>query len=87
MQNFQTITADTLALVTSGDQAGAKARATDLETAWDDAEPALSAANCQTWTYVDQQIDPVLSSVRAGSPDPVVEKTSIQDLLTTLAGR
>ncbi|PPF71655.1 hypothetical protein C5C36_09790 [Rathayibacter sp. AY1G1] len=87
VQNFQTITADTLALVTSGDQAGAKARATDLETAWDDAEPALSAANCQTWTYVDQQIDPVLSSVRAGSPDPVVEKTSIQDLLTTLAGR
>lgn len=87
VQNFQTITADILALVTSNDQTGAKARATDLETAWDDAEPALSAANCQTWTYVDQQIDPVLSSVRAGSPDPVVEKTSIEDLLTTLAGR
>ncbi|MBF4461386.1 hypothetical protein ITJ46_02375 [Rathayibacter sp. VKM Ac-2878] len=86
VQNFQTITSDTLALVTSGDQAGAKARATDLETAWDDAEPALSAANCQTWTYVDQQIDPVLSSVRAGSSDPAAETKSIQELLTTLTG-
>ncbi|AZZ51951.1 hypothetical protein [Rathayibacter festucae] len=87
VQNFQTITADTLTLVTSGDQAGARARATDLETAWDDAEPALSGANCQTWTYVDQQIDPVLSSVRSGSPDPAAEKTSIQDLLITLTGK
>ncbi|MCJ1700454.1 hypothetical protein MT356_12065 [Rathayibacter festucae] len=87
VQNFQTITADTLALVTSGDQAAARARATDLETAWDDAEPALSAANCRTWTYVDQQIDPVLASVRAGTPDPAAEKTSIGDLLTTLTGK
>ncbi|MCJ1696923.1 hypothetical protein MT349_14155 [Rathayibacter caricis] len=87
VQNFQTITADILALVTSNDQTGAKARATDLETAWDDAEPALSAANCQTWTYVDQQIDPVLSSVRAGTPDPAVEKSSVQALLATLSGK
>ncbi|ROS30101.1 putative membrane-anchored protein [Rathayibacter sp. PhB127] len=87
VQNFQTITSDTLTLVTSGDRAGARARATDLETAWDDAEPALSGANCQTWTYVDQQIDPVLSSVRAGTPDPAAEKTSIQELLTTLTGK
>ncbi|QHC58669.1 hypothetical protein [Rathayibacter sp. VKM Ac-2760] len=87
VQDFRTITSDTLALVTNGDQTAAKARATDLETAWDDAEPALSAANCQTWTYVDQQIDPVLSSVRAGSPDRAAETSSIQQLLATLGGK
>lgn len=77
VQNFKAITSDTLAFITANDQTAAKARVTDLETAWDDAQPALSAANCRTWTYVDQQIDPVLTAVRAGSPDLAAETTSI----------
>lgn len=47
--SFRTITDDTLALVQQGDQAGAKHRVTDLETAWDDAQDALGAADCQAW--------------------------------------
>lgn len=86
VSDFRSITGDVLALVTSGDQAAAKTRITDLETAWDDAQPALNTADCAAWSFVDQQIDPVLSSVRAGSPDPVAEKANLDALLRTLGG-
>lgn len=84
LTDFRTITSDTLALVQSGDTAGAAARATDLETAWDDNADALTAADCQAWTFIDKQIDPVLSSVRSNNPDPTTEKKALDELLTTL---
>ncbi|MBG6226530.1 putative membrane-anchored protein [Arthrobacter sp. CAN_A2] len=84
LAEFRAITTDTLDLVTSGDQAGAAGRATDLETAWDNSQDALFAADCQAWTFIDGQIDPVLSSVRAGTPDPAAEQEALQTLLTTL---
>lgn len=83
--DYKTIVDDTLALVKSGDQAGAAARITDLETAWDQDQASLQPADCQAWTYVDQQIDPVLSAVRASSPDPAREEAAMNDLLKTLA--
>ncbi len=70
----------------AGDQAGAKTRVTDLETAWDDAQEALDAADCQAWTFVAQQIDPVLSAVRAGNPDAAKEEQAINQLLATIQG-
>ncbi|MCS5716167.1 hypothetical protein NVV95_16595 [Herbiconiux sp. CPCC 205716] len=84
MNDFRTITTDILALVQSGDQAGASARATDLETAWDDRQDTLNAADCGAWTFIDQQIDPVLSSVRSPSPDAATEQRALQALLMTL---
>ena len=75
-----------LAATQQGDQPGASARVTDLETAWDDAQDALNAADCQAWTFVDQQIDPVLRSVRAGNPDATKEQQVINDLVATLTG-
>ena len=84
LTDFRTITSDTLALVQGGDTAGAAARATDLETAWDDNADALTAADCQAWTFIDKQIDPVLSSVRSSNPDPTTEKKALDELLTTL---
>jgi hypothetical protein len=83
---FRTIASDTLALVKKGDQAAAAARATDLETAWDDDQDALNAADCTAWTYIDQQIDPVLSAVRSRTPNPATEQKDLNDLLTTLGG-
>ncbi len=83
---LRAIASDTLSLVAAGDQAGAATRATDLETAWDDRQDALNAADCQAWSFIDQQVDPVLSSVRATAPDPVNEKRSLQALLATLGG-
>jgi uncharacterized membrane-anchored protein len=83
---FRTITSDTLALVQAGDTGGATARATELETAWDTKADALTAADCQAWTFIDQQIDPVLSTVRSSTPDPTAEKKALEELLTTLGG-
>lgn len=83
---FRTITSDTLALVKKGDQTAAAARVTDLETAWDDNQTVLNAADCGAWTFIDHQIDPVLTAVRSGTPNPATEQTVLNDLLTTLKG-
>src|SRR4051794_8393710 len=83
---YRTIATDTLALVRSGDEAGAATRVTDLETAWDDDQDSLQGKDCQAWTYVDQQIDPVLAAVRSAHPDQATEEQTLQDLVTTLAG-
>jgi uncharacterized membrane-anchored protein len=81
---YRTIATDTLALVDSGDQAGAKSRITDLETAWDDDQSTLQPKDCQAWTFVDQQIDPVLSAVRDAHPDKTAEEKALNSLLATL---
>jgi len=81
---YRTIATDSLALVKSGDQAGAKVRIKALETAWDADQAALQPQACQAWTYVDQQIDPVLSSIRASKPNPATEEHALNSLLTTL---
>jgi uncharacterized membrane-anchored protein len=83
---LRTITSDILALVKKGDQSAAAARATDLETTWDDNQQALNAADCAAWTFIDKQIDPVLSAVRSHKPNPATEQTAVNNLLTTLGG-
>ena len=84
VDNYRAIAKDTLQLVDSGDQSGAKSRVTDLETAWDNDQDSLQPKDCQAWTYVDQQIDPVLSAVRASNPDKAKEQQALNALLTTL---
>ena len=83
---FSTITLDTLGLVQSGDQAGAVARVADLETAWDDAQPTLEPVDETAWTFLDSEIDDVLSAVRASSPDAVTQAWALTALSTSLAG-
>ncbi len=84
VDNYRTITQDTLDLVSSGDESGAKSRVTDLESAWDDDQATLQPKDCQAWTFVDQQIDPVLSAVRDSNPDQATEEKALNSLLTTL---
>jgi uncharacterized membrane-anchored protein len=84
LSRFRTITHDTLGLVRAGKQDQAATRVTDLETAWDDAQPRLQPADCQAWVAIDQQIDPVLSAVRASNPEPSQEQQTLNRLLTTL---
>ncbi|MEZ0580840.1 hypothetical protein [Nocardioides sp. MH1] len=84
VDRFRTISQDTLDLVRSGDQSGASSRATDLETAWDDAQGRLVAEDCATWTYLDREVDDVLTAVRASSPDQKTESDALDTLLTTL---
>lgn len=84
LSKFRSITQDTLAKVQAGDQAGAKARITDLETAWDDDESKLKPMDQKAWHSLDKQIDDVLDAVRARIPDPGAETQRLTALLTAL---
>lgn len=80
-----TISQDILDKVKAGDQAGAVARATDLETAWDAAQPTLQPLNPTGWSALDGRIDAVLTSVRAASPDSAAETDAVTALLQGLS--
>ncbi|MGW6407152.1 COG4705 family protein [Streptomyces vinaceus] len=81
---FRTITADTLAKVNSGDQRAATARVTDLETAWDDDQPALEPKSAKAWSFLDGEIDQVLKALRAPHPDKTTEVSALNTLLASL---
>ncbi|MCP2323492.1 putative membrane-anchored protein [Hamadaea flava] len=80
------ITQDSLDKLTAGDQAGATARITDLETTWDDDQPKLEPLDRKAWTFLDEQIDTVLSAMRASHKDKATEQKALTALLTSLAG-
>ncbi|HET6281133.1 MAG TPA: hypothetical protein VFH73_09210 [Polyangia bacterium] len=63
---FKKIAADMLGVVRAGDMSGAKSRADDLETAWDNAQARMRPLNPGKWTLVDDAIDDVLKKVRSG---------------------
>ncbi|MCW2737240.1 hypothetical protein [Nocardioides sp.] len=84
VERYRTIVQDTQHLVNSGDQQGAQSLISDLESAWDADQGSLLPKSCQAWTFVDSQIDDVLSSVRASSPDRAAEDQAMTTLLTTL---
>lgn len=79
---FKKIALDALHIVESGDLPKAKARVKDLETAWDNAEEKLRAANAESWTAVDKAIDRALTQLRSGKPDP---KACVAVLKTLIA--
>lgn len=85
INTFRTIAEDTLARMQSGDQAGAKARVKDLETAWDERQSTLQPMDGTTWTALDGQIDSVLKALRAAAPDPATENQTLTTLLTSLS--
>lgn len=65
---MHTIVADTKALVTANDLAGAKAKITEFETAWDTAASDLRSKSAQKWDAIDAASDAALDAVRADSP-------------------
>jgi uncharacterized membrane-anchored protein len=81
---FRAIVQATLAKVQAGDQGGAKARITNLETAWDDNESNLKPMDKDAWGVIDRQIDSALKAVRTRNPDPATETHALNQLLTDL---
>jgi preprotein translocase SecF subunit len=84
LSSFRTITVDTARLVDAGDLKAAKARITDLETAWDQAEETLQPKSPAAWTSVDKSIDRALSQLRSGKPDPKACADALKTLLAKL---
>ncbi|MBV9241867.1 MAG: hypothetical protein JO314_07660 [Acidobacteria bacterium] len=82
VSNFRKIAADMLAKIRAGDLAGAKTRADDLETAWDNSQAVLQPMNPGKWTEMDTAIDSVLKNVRAS--DPTASAASLQALIDVI---
>jgi hypothetical protein len=81
---LRTISEDTLSQVTAGDSAAAKSRATDLETAWDDAQDKLEPLDGTAWKFLDSEIDDALTAVRDTTPDVDAEKQALTTLIASL---
>ncbi len=81
---FRHIADDLLRLVRGGDVVGARSRARDLETAWDDGQPRLQPMSPRQWTTMDAAIDDVLRKVRAAQPDQAVTGASVEALITVI---
>jgi uncharacterized membrane-anchored protein len=84
LSSFRTITADMRALVRSGNTAGAKAKADDLETAWDRGQARMKPMNSAKWTTMDDAIDAVLKTTRASPPNAVASGAALDALLVVI---
>jgi uncharacterized membrane-anchored protein len=81
---FATIVTDLKAKVAKNDLAGAKTRVKDLEVAWDDAEAGLKPRDSGKWHQLDDQIDAVLTALRASHPTQADGASTVATLMTTL---
>jgi len=84
MSAFVVITQDTLDKLKAGDQSGATARITDLESAWDNAAATLQRRDRAEWHAVDDRIDAVLRELRSTSPNSADETAALQALLAQM---
>ena len=78
------ISKDALRLVQTGQQSKAAARALDLQTAWDDAATSLQAKDPEHWKRLDGNVDAVLKSVGASTPDKATEIATLTALISSL---
>lgn len=81
---FRKIADDMLRMVRAGDMAGAKTRAGDLETAWDNAQARLRPMNPEKWTLMDNAIDDVLKKVRAAKPNNAESSASLEAFIAMM---
>jgi uncharacterized membrane-anchored protein len=84
LTRFAGIVADVQGRVAKNDLAGGKTRVKDLEVAWDDAEAGLKPRDPAKWHQLDDQIDAVLTALRAGHPSPSDCAGNLKTLATSL---
>ena len=85
LSHFRALAGDMLRAERAGDATGAKARADDLESAWDNAQALLRPMNPAKWTLMDNAIDAVLKNVRSGSNGAVGTLEAFIHVMDTLA--
>lgn len=84
LATYRAIASDTLAIVKTGDLPAAAKRATDLETAWDEAEKAMRARDGKNWRIVDKAIDRALDALREDHPVAEECRKALEDLLVII---
>jgi uncharacterized membrane-anchored protein len=84
LSKFGAIVAGVQAKVAENDLTGGKARVKDLEVAWDDAEAGLKPRDSGKWHQLDDQIDALLTALRAASPAQADCAAAAGTLMTTL---
>ena len=73
-----------LLLVRAGNMPGAKSRAGDLETAWDNAQARLRPMNPEKWTLMDNAIDDVLKKARSAQQNGAESSASVESLIKVI---
>jgi uncharacterized membrane-anchored protein len=81
---FAAIATDVQARVAKNDLTGGKTKVKDLEVAWDDAEAGLKPRDSAKWHQLDDEIDAVLTSLRAGRPTQSECSAALTALINTL---
>lgn len=84
LSRFAAIIDQVQAKVAKNDLANAKVRVKDLEVAWDDAEAGLKPRDPGKWHQLDDEIDAVLTSLRAGNPSQSDCAATLAALTATL---
>ncbi|QPC95861.1 hypothetical protein [Mesorhizobium sp. INR15] len=82
---FKTIITDVEAFATKGDLAGAAARITDYESAWDHGQTAIRPLNPTYWGNVDEASDAALKALREASPSADKVKKTLDALMAALS--
>ncbi len=81
MSAFSTIISETQKIAATGDFTAAEKRATDFETAWDNAEEKLRPLDKNAWGNIDEAADKAFRALRKSTPDA----QNINEALTALA--
>ncbi|MGI5239957.1 COG4705 family protein [Dactylosporangium sp. CA-139066] len=84
LSKFAVIVADVQGKVAKNDLAAARTRVKDLEVAWDDAEAGLKPRDAAKWHQLDDQIDAVLTALRASQPAQPDCASAVAKLMNTL---
>ncbi|MGH7270714.1 MAG: COG4705 family protein [Polyangiaceae bacterium] len=72
------------ASIRSGDLAGARAKADDLETAWDNGQARMKPMNPDKWTVMDDACDGVLTSIRSSKASDAERLSALDALMTVI---
>ena len=70
MTPYRNLAADTLKAFQAHDMPTAKAKARELEVAWDTREKALEKKSPDLWDQIDKAMDAFIKPVQGKSPDP-----------------
>lgn len=81
---LKTIVADVQGHVAKGDMAGAAARMTDYEGAWDQGQTSIRPLNPVYWGNVDAASDGAIKALREPHPSADKAKATLSALMTSL---